>query len=478
MAAIPPLLELDPTCLTATAGAVLGSGSFATVIGGTYAFPVHGATPVAIKVFHGTAGGHVGTGEAAALTELMTSTRVSVNPHLVQMYGAARLPGHGLCLVMERIAGQSLRIVLDTQAVALPWDLRIRWLFEIAQGMQAMHEHKPTPVLHRDLKASNVLLDSANVGVAHAKIADFGVAKAVDTLVVDTYSRGASEWSAPEALDGQLSFPIDVYSYGVLTFEVLSRLAPYSNISSSEKLKIAMLQINCAKFKYNEDTFEYMGVDEETQRAQWERLREGTLAKRRPDLTLLNKDSPKEIVGLMKACWLDDAADRPSFAEVVSTLAPLALASSSAGMIRGGGGGGGGSKEQSVPKLSIYSISSDVFQKASDALAEEGLSREKAAEIFKNELAGTLERLFKAVVTQHRLPTPAQKAAGLGTYYRTIKNGPAFVGDASIVLAMDKFCSQRNQVIHEDVLPNVATIRQHALTCSKVLRLLHDIYPM
>lgn len=175
---------------------------------------------------------------------------------------------------------------------------------------------------------------------------------------------------------------------------------------------------------------------------------------------------------------IDDVADRPSFAEVVSTLVPRALASCSAGMIRGGGGGGGCSKEQSVPRLSIYSISSDVFQKASDTPAGEGLAREKAAEIFKSELAGTLDRLFKAVVTQHRLSMPAQKAVGLGTYYRTIKDGPAFLGDASIVPAMDKFCSQRNQVIHEDVLPNVATIRQHALTCSKVLRLLHDIYPM
>ena len=76
-------------------------------------------------------------------------------------------------------------------------------------------------------------------------------------------------------------------------------------------------------------------------------MREGTLAKRRPDLTLLNKDSPRGIVGLMEACWLDDAADCPSFAEVVSTLGPLALASSSVGMI--GSGGGSGSKKQSVP---------------------------------------------------------------------------------------------------------------------------------
>lgn len=453
---------------------MLGAGSFGTVLGGTYTFPVHGATPVAIKVFNGTAGDRAGRNEAGALAELMASTSVSVHPHLVQMYGAVRIPKNGLCLVMERIAGQSLRVVLDATAEQLPWALRIRWLHEVAQGMAAMHQHKPHPVLHRDLKASNVLLDAGDADAAHAKIADFGVARAIDTLVVDTYSRGAMEWTAPETLDGRVSFPSDVYSYGILIYEVLTRLMPFHNTSGAEKNKLVSLQRDLAQFEYDSDDDAY---DASQQRSNWARKRNRTFVKRRPDMELLSKDSPKEIVGLMKACWLDDAADRPSFAEVVSTLVPLALASSSsASMI--GGGGGGGSKGQSVPKLSIYSISSDVFQKANSALAEEGLSREKAAEIFKNELAGTLERLFKAVVTQHRLSTPAQKAAGLGTYYRTIKDGPAFVGDASIVPAMDKFCSQRNQVVHEDVLPNVATIREHALTCGKVLRLLHDAYPM
>ena len=481
-ATIPDLLELEPSCLTLSADVVLGSGSFATVYGGSYVFPVHGATSVAIKVFHGTAGDRPGRGKAAAITELMASTRVSVNAHLVQMYGAARLPLHGVCLVMERIVGQSLRIVLDTTAEVLPWELRSRWLQEIAQGMNAMHQHKPTPVLHRDLKASNVLLDSLDVVVSCAKIADFGVAKAMDKLVVDTYSRGARDWSAPEALrGGKMSFPVDVYSYGVVTFEVLTRMLPFADKSDREKHRIEVLQMECAQFEYDEDIFEDEAIDEKQQRIRWTRKRDKSFHKRRPDLTLLSADCPTPLVVVMQECWLDESAERPTFANIVARLALLASNSNGGG---GNGGGGSGAKKQRAPKVSIYSLCADEFQKANVGLAEEGLSREKASEIFMKGLVGTLERLFKEVVGQHKLSMPAGKAPGLGTYYRTIRDGKSSSGgvgvfdDHGIVPAMDKLCSHRNQVVHEDVQHSVATIRQHALTCGKVLDALKAVYAM
>ena len=475
-ASIPPLLELDPSCLTAAANNVLGCGSFATVIGGTYNFPVHGDVPVAIKVFHGTAGDRVGRGEAAALTELVASTRVSVNQHLVQMYGAARLHTHGLCLVMEKITGQSMRVVLDETAEILSWGLRIRWLYEIAQGMDVMHQQKPNPVLHRDLKASNVLLDSINVRHARAKIADFGVAKAIDTLVVDTYSRGSREWSAPEALLGFMSFPTDVYSYGIVIFEVLTRLLPFSNKSSGEKTRMEVLQVECAKFEYDAEVYNEEGVDEEQQRARWARKRARTLKKRRPDLDLVGGECPADAVVMMQECWRDEPADRPLFTHIVATFAP------------GGNSGGGGSnpgtdaKKEPAPQLSIYTICGDELRKASVELAEDGLSRERASEIFTRSLAGTLEKLFKAIVTQHKLPMPAGKAPGLGTYYRVLRDvqgsGSDAVFVASSVQAMDKLCSQRNQVVHEDAQYSVPTIRQHALTCIKVLDAVQRVYAM
>ena len=75
------------------------------------------------------------------------------------------------------------------------------------------------------------------------------------------------------------------------------------------------------------------------------------------------------------------------------------------------------------------------------------MKRETASEIFKNQLAGALERLFTEVATQHALQIPAGKAPGLGTYYRTIRDAMrsgrgsgSAVFDASSVM-MEEFCN-------------------------------------
>ena len=474
LAVIPAMLELDPAALVVSSGDdALGSGSFANVLAGVYTFPPHGPTPVAVKVFHGTAGGRVKDTEAAALRELMASTRVSENVNLVQMYGAARLKDLGLCLVMERIAGKSLRDVLDDAVgVQLPMLLRTRWLFEIAQGMQAMHEHKPKPVLHRDLKASNVLLDATDVSVAHAKIADFGVAKAIDTLIFETYSRGAREWTAPETLNGVVSFPTDVYSFGILTFEVLTRDRPFSEKSGAEKDKLISKQRDSAVFEYDSDDDAY---DEGEQRSNWNRKRAKTFVKRRPKMDQISKKCPEVIVTLMQQCWADDPEERPPFANVVATLTPLASSN-----INSGSSGAGGAKKQMAPKANIYTIYGDVFRKAAITLGEDGVGIEKASEIFKKELAESLELVFKEIISKNKMVLPAGKSPGLGTYYRTLRDakvGGSRVFDGDTARALDKFCQQRNQVMHEGLHPSVPIIRQHAITCESVLSLLESRYP-
>ena len=126
--------------------------------------------------------------------------------------------------------------------------------------------------------------------------------------------------------------------------------------------------------------------------------------------------------------------------------------------------------------MSIYSLCADELQKASVGLAEEGLSREKASEIFRKGLVGPLERLFKEVVSQHKLSMPAGKVPGLGTYYRTIRDEGVF--DKAAVEALDKFCNQRNQVVHEEAAYSVAKSRQAALTCTKALEVLKSSYAM
>jgi hypothetical protein len=136
------MLELDPKCLTVTPNAILGAGSFATVHGGVYTFPVHGDTPVAVKIFRrtetcmansgGGGGGAYAAAEATMLAELRVSQTVSMNnPYLVQTYGGLRHL-QGLCLVMELLVGCSLRAVLDTDRAVVPlsWGAAIWFLDE------------------------------------------------------------------------------------------------------------------------------------------------------------------------------------------------------------------------------------------------------------------------------------------------------------------------------------------------------------
>ena len=175
--------------------------------------------------------------------------------------------------------------VLDSAADPLCWGTRARWLAEVARGMQSMHGHWPHPVVHRDLKASNVLLDSVDLNVAVAKVADFGVAKAMDSVVADTYALGALEWSAPETLAGQFSFASDVYSFSVLMYEVLTRALPFAGKSSEEKMKLIAMQDDSARFVYNADLFADEAVTTEQQHVRWVRRRERTLEARRPDIS-------------------------------------------------------------------------------------------------------------------------------------------------------------------------------------------------
>lgn len=212
--------------------------------------------------------------------------------------------------------------MLSATDIDVPWELRYKWLLQIAQGMLEMHAHKPLPVLHRDLKASNVLLDAADISKANAKIADFGVAKAIDSMDFDTYSRGAREWSAPEVFNGQVSFPSDVYSFGVVIFEILSRQLPFQGLSGAEKDKLMTTQCKFATFVYDKDMYEDFDFDEAVQKAMWDKRRVTTLTSRRPNTNVLQQlDCSSAVVSLMHDCWKDEPSQRPAFADIVVALA-------------------------------------------------------------------------------------------------------------------------------------------------------------
>ena len=172
--------------------------------------------------------------------ELMSTLR---HPHIVQFLGVCFLPGSRLpALVMERLL-TSLHDLLDSDTGGseplpdapkpfFPLGLKRSILHDVARGLAYLHDRSP-PIIHRDLSARNVLLNSAMV----AKIADLGVARIVPrmrTAATMTKAPGAFIYMPPEAVAPSASnkerskydASIDVFSLGVVAIFTLSQTFP------------------------------------------------------------------------------------------------------------------------------------------------------------------------------------------------------------------------------------------------------------
>ena len=146
------------------------------------------------------------------------------HPHIVQFLGVCFLPGSRLpALVMERLM-TSLHDLLETRP-DIPLSLQHSILHDVGRGLLYLHSHSP-PLIHRDLSARNVLLNSAMV----AKIGDLGVARIMPSLKAAymTKAPGASVYMPPEAVGevAKYSTTIDIFSFGVVAIFTLSQMFP------------------------------------------------------------------------------------------------------------------------------------------------------------------------------------------------------------------------------------------------------------
>ena len=177
--------------------------------------------------------------------QLMSTLR---HPHVVQFLGVCFFAGSRLpALVMERLL-TSLHDLLDPETEPpppkdapkpfFPLSLKRSILRNVASGLAYLHERTP-PVIHRDLSARNVLLNSGMV----AKIADLGVARIVPRIraaATMTKAPGAGVYMPPEALENKdedeeeenevqtskYDASIDVFSFGVVAIFTLSQTFP------------------------------------------------------------------------------------------------------------------------------------------------------------------------------------------------------------------------------------------------------------
>ncbi|XP_048142315.1 receptor-interacting serine/threonine-protein kinase 2 [Corvus hawaiiensis] len=215
------------------------------------------------------------------------------------------LPILGICnepeflgIVTEYMTNGSLNQLLHGKDVYpdIPWCLRFRILYEIALGVNYLHNMNP-PLLHHDLKTQNILLDDE----FHVKIADFGMSK----WRVISMSQSRSESSLPEGgtiiymppedynptQKTRASVKHDIYSYAVIMWEVMSRKQPFEEV------------INPLQIMYSVSQGQRLD------------LSEGSLSMDIPHRGL--------IIRLMESGWAQNPDERPSFLKCLIDLEPV-----------------------------------------------------------------------------------------------------------------------------------------------------------
>ncbi|MED6209230.1 hypothetical protein PIB30_052708 [Stylosanthes scabra] len=159
------------------------------------------------------------------------------HPCLVKLYGCC-VEGDQLLLVYEYMENNSLAYALfgpKEHQIKLNWPTRHKICVGIARGLAFLHEESRLKIVHRDIKATNVLLDK----FLNPKISDFGLARLheEDATHISTRIAGTYGYMAPEyAMHGYLTDKADVYSFGIVVLEIVSGKANTIHRSKEEVL--------------------------------------------------------------------------------------------------------------------------------------------------------------------------------------------------------------------------------------------------
>jgi serine/threonine protein kinase len=245
----------------------IGKGGFGSVYKGEYF-----GTPVAIK--------RVVEEDPDGLLYLEREVNVLKgmrHPNIVQFIGIS-LHDSGLHIITEYVKNGNLRTFLKDPSIEMPWALRALIAHDVACAMAYLHSRN---VIHRDLKSKNLLVgDNWKI-----KVCDFGFARTAAMNRPMTLC-GTDDWMAPEMILGmQYDNKIDVFSYGVVLVELITRL----KISTELQRKPS-------------DAF---GLDVNKFRS------------------LVPKDCPPEFAELAIDCCAYEPKDRPSFKDVIRRIKPV-----------------------------------------------------------------------------------------------------------------------------------------------------------
>ncbi|DBB01412.1 TPA: hypothetical protein ACH3X1_000077 [Trebouxia sp. C0004] len=218
------------------------------------------------------------------------------HPNVVMFMGLCLEPP---CIVTEFCARGSLYDVLKkargTPAFAqqLDWSRRISMALDAAKGVLQLHSHKP-PILHRDLKSPNMLVDRH----WRVKVTDFNLSRMVkagsSNASVTSMLANNPRWLAPEVVSKHdYSKAADVYSFGIILWEMMTWRLPWEDLNPFQIMLVLTQQ---------HDRPEVPPLD-----------------------TLPGQPLPgiDDYIGLMQDCWREDASKRPRFEDIIISLRGL-----------------------------------------------------------------------------------------------------------------------------------------------------------
>ncbi|KAK4804839.1 hypothetical protein SAY86_004656 [Trapa natans] len=261
----------------------LGEGGFGPVFKGT----LNDGRVVAVKQLSLTSR----QGKNQFVTEIATISAVQ-HRNLVKLYGCCI---EKQLLVYEYLENNSLdQALYGRRRLNLEWPTRYAICLGIARGLAYLHEDSRLRIVHRDVKASNILLDSDFT----PKISDFGLAKLYDDKKthISTRVAGTIGYLAPEyAMRGHLTEKADVFAFGVVVLEILSG-RPNSD-QSLGKGEVYLLEWAWNLYELNQ---EMELVDS--------------------SLSDFNREEAKRMVGIALLCTQTSPMLRPSMSRVVSML--------------------------------------------------------------------------------------------------------------------------------------------------------------
>lgn len=196
---------------------ILGEGSFGPV----YKASMPAGGVVAVKVLASNSS----QGEREFQTEVSLLGRLH-HRNLVNLVGYCVDKGQHM-LIYEYMSNGSLEKLLYSEEDTLSWDERLQICLDISHGIEYLHEGAVPPVVHRDLKSANILLDHN----MRAKVADFGLSKEAVFDGRKSSLKGTYGYMDPAYIStSKPSLKSDIYSLGVIIFEIITAIHPQQNL--------------------------------------------------------------------------------------------------------------------------------------------------------------------------------------------------------------------------------------------------------